>query len=77
LEKPGLGDVTIFTMQLENAAQGYGLWKAMLDWMRSRPKLNCDAKFEITRNLRKFGSYPLPPLVLRSSPPGGISRQSR
>lgn len=69
LNKAGLGDVTIFTMQLEQVVHGHRLWQFMLAYLKDLPDIDCDAKFEITRNLTRFGGYPLPPLVLKDSPP--------
>jgi len=69
LNKGNLGDVTIFTMQLEQAKQGYELWKVMLHYLDGLPDVDCDAKFEVTRNLVRFGNYPLPPLILKDTHP--------
>lgn len=69
LNKPGLGDVTIFTMQFEKIVHGHKLWAHMLKYIKSQPDINVDAKFEVTRNLHRFGDYPLPPLILRQNEP--------
>jgi hypothetical protein len=69
LNKVGLGDITIFTMQLEQVTQGFELWNAMLRYLDGVDGLACAAKFEVTRNLFRFGDYPLPPLVLKNSHP--------
>ncbi len=69
LNKPGLGDVTIFTMQFEKIAPGHELWTHMLRYFEGQPDMNIDAKFEVTRNLHRFGDYPLPPLILRQCEP--------
>lgn len=69
LNKEGLGDITIFTMQLEQVVHGHRLWQFMLEYLKGLPNIDCDAKFEITRNLARFGGYPLPPLVLKETPP--------
>jgi hypothetical protein len=73
LRKPGLGDVTIFTMQLESPVHGFELWKVMLEFLEGIPNIDCSAKFEVTRNLKRFGDYPLPPLILKDSRPNFVA----
>lgn len=72
LEKSGIGQVRVNTMQFETTKHALAVWENLVDFAKNCGGFHGTLKLEVTRNFRRFGDYVLPPLVLENCPPNTI-----
>jgi hypothetical protein len=62
LEKPGIGPVSVVTVQSEGLVVGKRLWKQVLEYLSGDSTFRGTAKFEVTIRLKNFG-FRIPPVA--------------
>jgi len=62
LEKPGIGPVSVVTLQSDGLVAGKNLWSQVLQYLKHNSTFRGSAKFEVTIRLKNFG-FRIPPIA--------------